>query len=151
MTESACLQELTHLENMENYLKQLVGGGSGFRGSSGGWSYLKVGKSWFYEKTVVYTGSEENHDIDFPVSVQLNRIEQVWNDATARDISVRVFTDPSLSYYVELRQSVSNTLLNQIIQVGAEYKYPAGSRLRMNYQNTTGAKTVTIRVQVDEV
>ena len=149
--ETLCLQELDFLKEISNSLKILTGPNSEFRGTIGNWSYRKVGRSWFFEQVVTYAGATQSIDVDFPNAIQLNRIEQVCNDATARDFSVRVFTDPALAYYIELDNQAANTALNRVIQAGAEYKYPAGSRLRLYYSNFTVGKTVTIRVQVDEL
>ena len=147
----ACLEELTILNKIEAHLSKLVNGDPGFRDNKDGWSLYRIGKSVFFQKTVVYTGSEENHSINFPLAIQINRIEQVWNDATAKDFSIRLFTDPALTSYVELAADTTNIATSRIIQAGTEYKYPAGARLTLNYQNTTGAKTCVIRIQVDEL
>ncbi len=117
----------------------------------GGWTFEKAGKSHFFERVVTFAGTTMSIDLDFPKSVQLNRVEQVFNDATARDFSIRVFTDPSLSYYIELDTQAASTALNRVVQAGLEYKYPSGSRLRLYYSSFTVGKTVTIRVQVDEL
>jgi len=138
------------LLSIDKSLKSLVPNGS-IRGSTNGWTYLHVGKSWFYEKVVTYNGSANTQDLDFPVSVQLNRIEQVWNDTTTKDFSVRVYTDPGLAYYVELDTQTGNTATSRLLQLGSEYKYPSGARLRIYSGTNTNAKTDTIRVQVDEL
>lgn len=144
---NVCLQELEYLKQISDALNPKAG----YQGSVLGWSYVQIGYVFFYEKTVTYTGSAESHDIIFPKAIQLNRIEQIWNDATARDFSIRMMTAGSTSTYVELRAETADTGLNRITQAGIEYKYPGGSRLRMYYANTTAGKTVTIRVQVDEL
>ncbi len=123
----------------------------GYRGVIDGWTYLNVGKSWFYSKTIIYTGSAENHDLNFPVSVQLNRIEHIWNDATAKDFSIQVFTDPSSAYYTVLRSAAGNINTSRWLQLGLEYQFPTGTRLRFVYTNTTATKTCTVRIQVNEL
>ncbi len=150
MTKYTCDDEMRVLLSIDRSLKALVPVGS-FRGNVNGWSFLHVGKSWFYEKVVTYNGSANTQDLDFPVSVQINRIEQVWNDATTKDFSVRLYTDPGLAYYVELDTQTGNTATSRVLQLGTEYKYPSGARLRIYSGTNTNAKTDTIRVQVDEL
>lgn len=150
LKQYTCNDEMLVLLSIDKSLKALVPVGS-FRGNVNGWTYLHVGKSWFYEKVVTYDGNANTQDIDFPVSVQINRIEQVWNDATTKDFSVRVFTNPSLSSYVELDTQTGNTATSRILQLGLEYKYPTGARLRIYSGTNTNTKTDTIRVQVDEL
>ncbi len=149
----ACSRSIELLESINKSLESInktFERGS-IRGRNGSWSFEKVGKSYFFEQVVAFAGATMNVDLDFPKSLQLNRIEQVFNDATARDFSVRVFTDASLAYYVELDTQAANVSLNRVIQAGAEYKYPSGSRLRLYYSSFTAGKIVTIRVQVDEL
>ena len=139
------------LESIDHRLKTGKEIGS-FRGrNSEGWTTMQVGKSWFFERTITYTGAAQTIDLNISHAFQLNRIEQIWNDATSRDFSIRIFTDPSLVHYVELDTQTSNTALNRIIQAGIEYKYVAGSRLRFYFTNTTLNKTDTVRIQLDEL
>jgi len=120
------------------------------RDTMDGWSRLKAGKSWFYEKTVTYTGAANTQDISFPVSIQLNRVEQIWDDDTAKDFSVRI-GNASMSAYIELDTKTSNIATSRILQLGTEYKFPSSSRLRVYSGTNTDTKIVTIRVQVDEL
>lgn len=150
VTKYTCDDEMIVLLSIDRSLKTLLPGMS-VRSIMDGWSTLKVGKSWFYEKTITYTGNAENHDINFPVSVQINRIEQIWDDGTAKDFSIQVFSNPSSSYYTVIRSAATNTDTSRWLQLGIEYKFPAGTRLRFAYSNTTASKIVTIKVQVDEL
>lgn len=145
-----CLAQTAILRSIDSGIKKITARDTE-RGDKDGWSYLRVSKSWFFEQTVTYAGSAQSVDLTIVRAFQLNRIEQVWNDATARDFSIRMYTDPSLSFYAELDKQTANTALNRIIQAGTEYKYPASSRLRCYYENTTAAKTCRVRVQVDEL
>ncbi len=147
----ACLQELELLKSIDASLKVLAQPITSFQEIIDGWTVTRTGKSLFYKKTITYTGSAESHDIVFPRPVQLNRIEQVWNDGIAKDFSVRIFMDPDTIYYAELDAQTTNTALNRIIQLGTEYKYPGDARLRMYYVNTTAGKICTVRVQGDEL
>ncbi len=156
MATNPCLEEIgilnriaTSLNNIYLWLTGQLASPT-TRGTVNGWNYLRVGKSWFYERTVTYDGNANTQDIDFLKSVQLNRIEQIWNDATTKDFSVRVFSDTMISY-VELDTQAGNTATSRVLQLGAEYKYPAGARLRIYSGTNTNAKTDTIRVQVDEL
>ena len=150
MVESPCLQELSILQNINESLKKLVSSES-YIGQSGSWKYLHVGKSWFFEQVVTYPGAAVSNDLILPMSIQLNRIEQIWNDATAKDFSIRVFTDPSLASYIELDTQTANTATSRLVQLGNEYKYPAGSLIRIYSGANTINKTDTIRIQVDEL
>lgn len=157
MALNPCLEELSWLERIAGSVQNLYLYFTGqistpsFSGNHDGWTFLHVGKSWFYSKVVTYDGNANTQDISFPRAVQLNRIEQIWNDATTKDFSVRVFSDPGNAAYVELDTQTGNTATSRILQLGVEYKYPGGSRLRIYSGTNTNAKTDTIRVQVDEL
>ena len=122
-----------------------------FRGNRDGWEYLHIGKSWFFHKIVTYTGAANTCDLSFPISFQINRVEQVWNDATTKDFSIRMFSNPANSAYIELDTQTGNTYTSEILQLGTEYKYPAGSRLRIYSATNTDTKTDTIEIQIDEL
>jgi len=122
-----------------------------FRGNRDGWEYLHIGKSWFFHKVVTYTGAANTCDLSFPLSIQLNRIEQVWNDTTTKDFSIRVYGNPSSSAYVQLDTQIGNIHTSEILQLGTEWKYPAGSRLRIYSATNTDTKTDTIEVQAEEL
>jgi len=138
------------LNNIFLYLTGQVSSPS-FRGNIDGWDYEHVGKSWFYTRTVTYTGSASTIDLSFPHSVQLNRIEHIWNDTTTKDFSVRVISEPSSAAYIELDTQTGNTSTSRILQLGSEFKYPSGSRLRIYSGTNTNTKTDTIKLQVDEL
>lgn len=122
------------------------------RGNTQGWTYYRIGKSWFFEQTVTFdSGSSQNVDLDFPRAVQLNRIEQVWNDATSKDFAIRFFATPDSTYYSEVVTETGNVNTSWVTQLGTEYKFTSGSRLRLNYANYTADKTVNIVVQADEL
>jgi len=122
-----------------------------FRGNQDGWEYLHVGKSWFYSKTITYTGSPVTVDLSFVRSVQINRIEHSWNDTTTKDFTVRVYSNPSLTSYIELETVTGHTKTSRILQLGNEFKYPSGSRLRVYSGVNTNTKTDTMQIQVDEL
>ena len=122
-----------------------------FRGNRDGWEYLHIGKSWFFSKTVTYTGAANTCDLSFPLSIQLNRIEQVWNDTTTKDFSIRVYSNPASSAYIQLDTQTGNIHTSEILQLGPEWKYPAGSRLRIYSATNTNTKTDTIEIQADEL
>ena len=145
-----CNDEMAVLLSIDASLKKLIPATLEVRGTVNGWNYIKVGKSWFYERTVTYDGNANTQDIDFLKSIQLNRIEQIWNDTTTKDFSVRVFSDTMIGY-AELKNRTGSTATSDVLQLGMEYKYPAGARLRIYSGTNTTAKTDTIRVQVDEL
>jgi len=138
------------LNNIFLYLTGQVSSPS-FRGHVDGWDYEHVGKSWFYTRTVTYTGAASTVDLSFPHSVQLNRIEHIWNDTTTKDFSVRVISEPSSAAYIELDTQTGNTSTSRILQLGSEFKFPSGSRLRIYSGTNTNTKTDTIKLQVDEL
>lgn len=152
-TSSICQEELGILRkllitvnNLYLYLTGQISTPS-FRGNDSGWAYLHVGKSWFYSKTITYTGSASTQDINFPKSIQLNRIEQIWDDDTTRDYSIRVFTIPGA--YTELDTQTGNTDNNMVLRL--DDKYPSGTRLQFYSGVNTNLKTNTILIQVDEL
>lgn len=157
MAETLCQQELSTLQkmaaNLENIYLYLTGQIStpSFQDSDNGWARTRIGKSWFWSKTIIYTGAANTQDIILPVSCQLNRIEQVWNDTTAKDFSIRVYTDPGSAAYIELDTQAGNTATSRLLQLGSEYKYPRGSRVRIYSANNTNLKTDTIIIQADEL
>lgn len=138
------------LNNIFLYLTGQVSSPS-FRGNQDGWDFLHVGKSWFYSKTITYSGSPSTIDLSFVPSVQLNRIEHVWDDNTVKNFSVRVFSNPSLTSFIELDTITGHTSTSRILQLGNEFKYPAGSRLRIYSGVNTNLKIYTVEIQVDEL
>lgn len=122
-----------------------------FRGNQDGWDYLHVGKSWFYFKTITYTGIASTVDLSFISSIQLNRIEQVWNDNTTKSYSVRMFSNPSLNSFSELEKQTGNINTNRILQLGDTFQYPSGSRLRFYCSVNTNLKTNSILIQAVEL
>lgn len=145
-----CYQELELLKSIDKGIKALLFS-QPFQDTIDGWTRKQVGKSFFYEITVTYTGAAQTIVLNFPKPLQLNRIEQIWNDVTPRDYSIQMFTNPAVISYIELRNEVNNIALNMFIQAGNEYKYPGASCLKIYYVNTTAAKTCTVRVQCDEL
>lgn len=121
------------------------------RGRLDVWNTLQKGKVWIYDTTVTYQGVAVNTDLNIPYTFQLNRIEQIWNDATTKDFSIQIFTDPSSSAYIELDTQTGNTATSRVVQAGNEYKFPAGTRIRINSAVNTLGKTDTIKIQIDEV
>lgn len=126
------------------------------RGKKNGWTYLQVGKSWFFEREITYTGAALTIDLDFSDTIvadaiQLNKIEQIWNDSTAKDFSIRIYGNPQSDYYIDLDNQTGNTGTSRMIQLGIEFKYPVISRLRIFSGANTINKTDLIKVQVDEL
>lgn len=117
----------------------------------GDWKRTKVNKTYFFEQTITFAGSTMTVDLNLPSSFQLNRIEQVFSDTTARDFDERVFTIPGSSAYIELKTVLADVSLNNYTQLGNEYKYPATSKLQIYYANFTVGKTVIIKIQLDEL
>lgn len=121
-------------------------------GNIGAWEYERRGKSWFFTQTVTYAGVTQNVDLDFFKGVRINRVEQIWNDATAKDFSIRMFTVPSsATYYSQLQNLTGNIETSEVLQLGSEYEYPAGTRMRFAYANYTAGKIVKIIVQATEI
>lgn len=134
------------------------------KGTYNSWVGVKAGKSWFLERLVTLSGTTITINLDLidhikslqkrdvlPGAFQINRIETVFNDTTARSFSIRIFTNPAYSQYVELYSKTSDISLNTLMQAGIEYKYPAEFRIQFYYSSFTADKTVRIRIQVDEL
>ncbi|KPQ42201.1 MAG: hypothetical protein MPEBLZ_03251 [Candidatus Methanoperedens nitroreducens] len=151
MVQQITLDILKSIDKSLKEIKDALSIDNHERGSYQGWDYYRIGKSLFFIQTLTYAGATMTLNLDFTKAVQMNRLEQVWNDATARDLSLRMYSNASNSAYVELDNAAANTALNRIIQAGIEYKYTAGSRLQFYYSNFTVGKTVTIVVQADEL
>jgi len=125
---------------------------NGERGYTGeGWSFYRKGKIWFYERSITYDGNAVSMDLQFPVATQVNRIEQIWDDATAKDAEVRVYANPSSVYYIVLDSVTANIATSRLLQLGMEYKYTASTKLRIHYATNTDTKIVTVRVQADDL
>lgn len=148
--DSVFSQMLSRLDTIDQNIKKLTDG-LYERGNLMGWTYYKKGKRRIYEQTVTYTGSAQTVNLDIECMFQLDLVVQIWNDATARDFSVRMFTDPSSTAYMELDAQTVNTALNRVSQGGPEYTYPPASRLQMYYANTTAAKTCKVTVMLSEI
>jgi len=144
----ACNESLELLREIREALRT----GDGERGyTAEGWSFYRKGKSVFYERSITYTGAAVSMDLQFPVAIQINRIEQIWNDATAKDSEIRVLSNPSSAYYIVLDSVAANIDTSRLLQLGLEYKYTAATMLRIHYATNTNAKVVTVRVQADDL
>lgn len=141
----------TLLERQEVWLKKIAAEDGTYRGQWGDWSYVKKGKAHFYYRLVTFAGATMNIDLNLPFAFQLNRISQVFNDATARDFEIRVYEDPAIDAYASLLNAAGNTSTSTVSQRGEEYRYENNARLRMYYANFTADKTVRIRIQVNEL
>ena len=128
------------------------------------WTVIGVGKSWFLERLVTFAGTTITVNLDLllaikalqkktvlPDAFQLNRITQIFNDATSKSFSVRLYDNPACSDFVELDTQTGNTATSRLMQGGTEYKYPAEFRVQLYYSDFVIGKTVRIRVQVDEL
>jgi len=120
-------------------------------GKENGWNWYRVGKSWFYTQRVTYAGTTQTVNLDFPMAVQVNRIEQKWNDTTAKDFEVRHYSDPSQTSYAIYLSTDADANTSVIIQAGIEYKYGRNSRMQFFYENYTVGKILDLMVQVDEL
>ena len=121
--------------------------------SYNGWNAKKIGKSRIYEQQIVYAGAPGpiTYSLVLETSGQLNRIEQLWDDATAKGATITVRNTPNAAYAASLQALVGNTSTSEVLQLGDEYKYSMGATLFFTYANYTDAKIVRIIVQVDEL
>lgn len=144
----ACNESLEILKEIRDALRI----GDGERGyTAEGWSFYRIGKSVFYERSITYDGNAVSMDLQFPHAIQINRIEQIWNDATAKDAEIRVLANPSSAYYIVLDSVTGNIATSRLIQLGQEYKYTVATMLRIHYATNTNAKIVTVRIQADDL
>ncbi len=141
----------TILLREEVWLKKIAQEDSSYRGQFGQWTWIRKGKANFFYQLVTFTGSTMDIDLSLPFVFQLNRITQVFNDATARDFEIRVYDDPSIDAYASLLAATGNISTSVVTQRGEEYRYEMNARLRLHYANYTASKTVRIRVQVNEL
>lgn len=103
-----------------------------------------------YEHTETYAGSTTNLNLDFKTQVMVKRIELVWNDATARDYEIRMYSDKDNSiYYSVIRTEIANTKTSTIISL--DFVYPAGSRLQFYFSSYTAAKINKILIAIEEL
>lgn len=148
----ACNESLEILRELLKIAKKYLGTGDGERGyTPEGWSYYRIGKSVFYERSITYDGNAASLDLQFPVATQVNRIEQIWNDATVKDAEVRVYSNPSSAYYIVLDSVTANPDTSRLLQLGLEYKYTATTMLRLYYATNTNGKILMVRVQADDL
>jgi len=121
--------------------------------SYNGWNAKKIGKSRIYEREIVYAGAPGpiTYSLVLETSGQLNRIEQLWNDATAKDATITIRNTPNAAYSASLQALAGNTSTSEVLQLGDEYKYSIGATLTFSYANYTNAKIVRVIVQVDEI
>lgn len=124
--------------------------------------YSKVKNSWFLEKLITFSGSTTTVNIDLlelikalqktgelPGAFKINRIEQIFNDPTARGYSIRIYNNPAIDAYIEIDADTADTSLN--ISIEGEYKVPAEFRIQLYYSSFTAGKTSRVRLQVDEI
>ena len=150
-------QMLSRLDTIDQSMKKLTDE-SYERGNFMGWSYYKKGKRRIYEQTVTYTGSAQTINLDIEAMFQLDLIVQIWLDATglvpdntARDFSIRMYTNPASAAYAELDAQTVNTAYNRVSQGGVEYTYPPASRIQIAYANTTAAKICKVTAIITEL
>lgn len=144
----ACNESLEILKDIRDRLK-VENGARGY--TAEGWSFYRIGKSVFYERSITYDGNPASLDLQFPVATQINRIEQIWDDATAKDAEIMVLANPSSVYYIVLDSVTANTNTSRLLQLGLEYKYTAATMLRLYYGTNTNGKILTVRVQADDL
>lgn len=151
-------QALIKLQNIESallrqedWLKKLANADGSYRGQVGSWTWVRKGKAHFFYQLVTFAGSTMNIDLTLPFVFQLNRITQVFNDATAKDFDIRVYEDPAIDAYASLLNATGNTSTSVVTQRGEEYRFETNARIRLYYSNFTADKTVRIRIQVNEL
>jgi len=117
------------------------------------WAASRAGKSITYKYQETYSGAPGpiTRQLLLEGYCQVNRIDQIWNDATAKDCEIRAFSEASNTYYSLLQDLAGNTSTSETLQLGQEYKYPMGGRLDFVHENFTNGKIMKIIVQVDEL
>lgn len=139
---------------MDASLKSLVGDPSqNTRYDYGVWTAKRKGKSVVYEYQFVYAGVTTTINLDFLRAASVGRIDQIWNDATAKDISNRIYSDAGNAYYSELKAVLADTNTSIILSPTSEgeLKFPVGGRLQFYYANYTAGKICKIVVAVTEL
>ncbi|MDP1615623.1 MAG: hypothetical protein Q8L68_07475 [Methylococcales bacterium] len=150
MSYEACLEELEWLKSIDASLKKMIDKPVQFIDNHGSWIRKRAGNTIIYEQTVTYVGATQTVNLDFPRMCQLNLIELMWSDATAKDFYVRVYSSPGV-YYIVLDYATASIITNEFIQGGQEYDYPTGARLQFFFENYTAGKIVKLVVHTEEL
>lgn len=104
-----------------------------------------------YEITATYTGSNTTIDLDFPENVELQYYGLIWNNATAKDLEIRVYADYRINDYYNLLYKNTNYTIDKRMEREINTFMPAGTRLRFYFENYTVGNIVTAVVGVREV
>ncbi len=164
----ACPQSIGLLEQIADNLKQIMAAikyfaepKSVYQRNENGWTIRQVGKDLFYERIITYSAAA-TLTLNLPTtrSFQINRIEQIWvaadgitPDATAKDISIRLYSDIASPIFSELK-SVSgdtNTDMFTIPTFESELKMTPTGMLQFYYANYTATHKVKIVVVITEL
>ncbi len=145
-----CPPAIELLTEIKDILKRTFDASSmSIRGNNNGWNTLNVGKSWVYNRTGTFAGTTTTFVIDFPKAVQLNRVVQLFNDATAKNYDVRIYSQGGSTLYASLDTKTGDTS-TQIVDL-TDYKIGALGRISIVYASYTAGKTFEIDIQVDEL
>lgn len=111
-----------------------------------GWTVKTIGKSVTYEQTITYTGTTLTVNRDFPVGIAVKRIDQIWSNATAKDINVRLYSDVSSPYYSQLKTATGDTNTSVVLSptTDGELMFPAAGRIQFYYTNFTAGNVIKI-------
>lgn len=154
-----CEEIVIRLKNIQEYLTQLLATTNAYhqtmlnpityRGQTNGWNINRTGSTWFYEQLVTFTGAAQSINLDFRTAIKLRLIEQIFNDTTSKDFSIKKATSENITAFTQLSTQIGHVALSEL-------DYDLGSiaqlgRLQFTYSNTTLGKTVIIRVTAEEI
>jgi hypothetical protein len=117
------------------------------------WTVKKTGKEYTFEQTLTYTGSTATVNLQFDRRMSVKRIDQIWDDATAKDIDVRIYSDASSVLYAVLLNATTNTDTSKITSAltESELSFAPNGKLQFVYANNTVAKICKIVVIAEEL
>ncbi len=118
-----------------------------------GWTRKKTGKAYTFEQTITYDGVTDTVSLVFPVRMSIMRIDQIWNDATAKDIEIELFSDASNASFADLKKVLANTDTSMIISPTTidELAFAPNGKISFVYANNTAGKTCKIVIVAREL
>lgn len=123
----------------------------GYKGIVDGWNFNVQEHYYTFSRSLTFDATTQDIDLIVPFFFHLCKLEQRFNDATARTWSLRVNTDLTLSTYTELANATASVAISSLTQMGLEYFYPPATRVRLEYSASTAGKTVDIVISIHKM
>lgn len=145
----ACTELYALLNRIANLLDPTVQGSS--RDTYGDWTRERKGCHWFLERTVTYATDPTTFDITFSNAMMVQYIEQIWDDDTAKNFSIRKYTSPGSTVYSDWNTKTLNQDTSDITLFTDGLLISSGSRIKIIHDTLTAGKITTVKIQVDEI